>query len=158
MFDTEFDFTNVINNFNANINQLNAQKTLLTNKKSILENSTYNNLMQNEIDLYNIDINYINDNILGYQAIIDEIVRIQNLSIEDKNLIYYFYTVLGIHKKKYMLKLLFNTNALTDTNVLNVYNDVNSTNEVKLLVAQLLYNRFNIDTTYFQICEVESYL
>ena len=81
-------------------------------------------------------------------------IRIQNLTVDEKNLIYYFYTVLGIRKDIYMIKMLFNTAALTDPNVLEVYNDTVSTSEVKLYVAQLLYQRFNINNAYTEIYEV----
>lgn len=154
MFDTEFDYSSVLTNYNERLTILNTQKTALVNKKTLIEGSVYTTLLQPELDVINQNIVYVDAQITNYQALITEITRIQNLTVDEKNLIYYYYTVLGVPKSLYMTKMLFNTDALTDPNVLAVYNDTTSTNEVKLLTAQLLYERFSIKTNYPEIYEI----
>jgi hypothetical protein len=158
MFDTEFDYSKVLIHYNEQLTLLNTQKTILVNKKSLIENSVYNTLLQPEVDVIARDIAYLDTDITNYQALIDEIINIQNLTVDEKNLIYYYYSVLGIEKSLYMVKMLFNISALTDPNVLAVYNDTTSSNEVKLLTAQLLYERFTIKNEYTQIYEIMYYI
>lgn len=157
-FDTDFNFTPVVNGFNSRILELQSLVAIDTAKCNMLTTSSYASLLTIEIAQLNYTINNLTNTINGFNAIINEISRIQALSVEEKTLIYYFYSVLGISKKPYMVKLLFNTSLLSDPNVQAVYNDTTSAPEVKLLVAQALYNQFTVNTQYMEIFSVSSFL
>jgi len=145
-FDTEFDYNSLI----TNLTQQNVINQGLidgnTAKLTLLQNSSYVNLLTNDINALIADnankLEYITNN----QDVLNEIMRILSLSVEQKTLLYYFYTILKITKNNYMIKILFNTDAVNDPNVQTVYNDTVSTNEVKLMVAEIIYRNFTINS------------
>jgi hypothetical protein len=157
-FDAEFDYTPAVNGMNANIVELQSQIDANTLQVNQLTSSPYASLVPLEIANLNIRITNDTNIITSYNAIKAEITRVNTLSVEEKALIYYFYSVLGIPKNKYMIKLLFNTDKLSDTNVQAVYNDTITEPATKLLVAQLLYEQFSINNTYIEIFNLYSYL
>jgi hypothetical protein len=145
-FDNDLDYGTIVTNLTAKISNLNNIVTTNTDIVAQLELSPYAILTASEIARLQDEITLSNTAIVNYQVILDEITRIQALSEEEKNLIFYYYSVLGVSKYDYMLKMLFNTNMLSNENVLTLYSDVVTAPEIKLKVAKLIYNQILIDT------------
>lgn len=157
-FDTEFDYTLAINGMNGRITELQSQIDANTTKVNQLTSSPYASLVSLEIANLNDRITNNATTITSYNAIKTEIARINSLPVEEKAMIYYFYSVLGVPKNKYMVKLLFNTDKLTNDNVQTVYNDAVTEPATKLLVAQLLYEQFSMSNIYREISDLYMYL
>jgi paraquat-inducible protein B len=157
-FDTELDYSPVIAGFNERIATLQLQLADATAELNTLNSSPYTSYVENEIIELGVRIDSINASIAGYTAVIAEMNRIQLLSAEEKNLIYYFYSVLGIRKDIYLTKLLFNTDKVFDSRVQTVYNDTTTDNATKLLVAQKLYSQFSVSTLYKEVFEAGSFV
>ena len=147
-FDSELDYTKTVEYVTVKITALQLQVTEYTAKITQLQISPYVNIpstvaeivrLQTVIDMNNLAIS-------NYQSLLIEIARIQALSAEEKALIYYYYTILGVSKLSYMIKMLFNTDMLTDVNVLTLYNDTITPPEVKLMVAKLIYDAIAVNT------------
>jgi hypothetical protein len=157
-FNADFDYTPVVNAGNQRIAEIQAQKTIDENNYTAMSTSAYASLLPMELEHLQAAISDAATSIAGYKAINDEIARIMALPDDNKMLIYYFYSVLGIPKPNYMAKLLFNTDKLSNDNVLALYNDTTIDSQLKLTIAKLLYDQFSIDTTYKEILNVASYL
>ena len=157
-FDIELNYAPVITGLTNRMSILHQQCEQNTIIITQIQSTQYSTLLHDEttrmlsiIDRDTIVINH-------YQAILAEIARIQSLPYEAKQLLYYFYKVLGVDKVSYMIKMLFNTSALSDQNVLAVYSDVITIPQTKLIVAKMLYNRFTVSSLYDEIKEVGYYL
>jgi hypothetical protein len=159
MFDTEFDYTETLSAFTNNVVNLTTNKTELQSNKNSLSASTYADLIAPEIAIIEDKINNLTTKITSYQALIDEIHFIQSRPDSDKALAYYFYTMLGVPKSMYMIKMLFNSQLLFDTNVMRLYNDASITDpNLKIQIARILYDRFAINNTYSEIYEISRYV
>ncbi len=157
-FDTVLDYTPVIVGFNAKIAVLQAQNAIDAENLTKLETSVYASIVTNEIQRLTNKIARDLNKINNLQALIDEMTRIQNLPLETKEQIYYFYTVLDVSRNIYMTKLLFNTDAVTDPTVLAIFNDNVTAPDVKLMVAKLVYEKFNMNYQYDEIHYINLYL
>ncbi len=157
-FDTDFDYSRAIVSINERIAVLTTQIDHNSNKSLLLQASSYASIISNELNELSNTIARDTLERDNYIAILGEIQRIQSLSTEDKSLIYYFYTVMGINKIHYMVKLLFNTEELVNPNVIAVYTDQITSAEVKLMVARILYEQFSISNLYPEIQYIRSYL
>lgn len=159
MFDTEFDYTETLTAFTNNVANLTTNRTDLQANKDLLATSTYANLIAPEIAVIEDKITNLTTRITAYQALIDEIHFIQSRPDSDKALAYYFYTMLGVPKSMYMIKMLFNSQLLFDANVMYLYNDASITDtNLKVQIARILYDRFAINNTYSEIYEISRYV
>ena len=157
-FDVEFDYSTVVVGMTGQITRLQEQINIYTTKIALLQASSYAVLVADEISDMESLVTIDTLKAANYQSIIDEIARVQAMTQEEKALIYYFYSILGVKKENYMEKLLFNTSKISDPNVLTLYNDVVTPPETKLMVAKLLYNKFSMNTQYNEIFDVKAYL
>ena len=145
-FDIDFNYTTAIESINGRIASLQTIVDANNSKLVLLQSSVYAGIVTSEISALEF-VNTTNTTaIANYQDISNEIARVQALSQEEKALLYYFYITLGISKTTYMIKLLFNTHIVNDSRVVAVYNDTTSPADVKLLVAQMLYDQFPINS------------
>jgi hypothetical protein len=157
-FDTILDFTPVVDGITLRMNnmqtQINADTTVVTQ----LQASQYSTLLDPEINIMLSNIAQYTTKVQNYQSILDEITRIQSMSVEDKASMYYYFTILGVSKMNYMTKMLFNTDALNNENVQALYADVITPTETKLIIAKIIYDRFYINSVYSEISEISMYL
>lgn len=153
-FDTELDYTFNVTMFNTKINYL--QNIIDTNTVTItqLQAAPYPSVTAAEITRMQNQNSAHLLKIQNYQAILTEIARIQALTVEEKALIYYYYTILDVEKKYYMIKMLFNTNMLTDSNVLALYNDNVTDAPTKLIIAKIIYNQISNSNLYNEIYDL----
>jgi hypothetical protein len=159
MFDSEFDYTETLTAFTNNITNLTTSRTELQTNKDSLSASTYADLIAPEIAIIENKISNLTTKITAYQALIDEIHFVQSRPDSDKALAYYFYTMLGVPKNIYMIKMLFNTTLLFDANVMRLYNDTSITDpNLKVQIARILYDKFAISNTYNEIYEITRYV
>jgi hypothetical protein len=157
-FDTEFDYSPAVRALNDTISKCYSQIESNTATITLLQSSVYTTITSPEIDRLTTYNASHQTEITNCEAILDEITRIRALTAENKALIYYFYTVLGVRKSIFMTKMLFNTVAVTDPRVLEVYSDTTSSSELKLYVARLIYDTFHIDNRYPQTATMRLYL
>ena len=146
-FDIEFDYSDAVNKYTNLQNRLQSVIDENNTQLSLLQSSPYAAMVEPQIiNLINSNTIY-NEKIENIQSILDEIIYIQSLSVEDKEKLYYFYTVLGDSKQMFMAKLLFNSDiGLLDPNVQTIFNDTTTLPEIKLAVAKALYNKYNISS------------
>lgn len=146
-FDIEFDYSDAVNKYTNLQNRLQSVIDENNTQLSLLQSSPYMAMVEPQINnLINSNTIY-NEKIENIQSILDEIIYIQSLSVEDKEKLYYFYTVLGDSKQMFMAKLLFNSDiGLLDPNVQTIFNDTTTLPEIKLAVAKALYNKYNISS------------
>ena len=146
-FDIEFDYSDAVNKYTNLQNRLQSVIDENNTQLSLLQSSPYAAMVEPQINkLINSNTIY-NEKIENIQSILNEITYIQSLSIEDKEKLYYFYTVLGDSKQMFMAKLLFNSDiGLLDPNVQTIFNDTTTLPEIKLAVAKALYNKYNISS------------
>lgn len=146
-FDIEFDYSDTVNKYTNLQNRLQSVIDDNNTQLSLLQSSPYMAMVEPQINnLINSNTIY-NEKIENIQSILDEIIYIQSLSVEDKEKLYYFYTVLGDSKQMFMAKLLFNSDVgLLDPNVQTIFNDTTTLPEIKLAVAKALYNKYNISS------------
>ncbi len=145
-FDADFNYAPAVAVMNEQINLLQTVVANATAKITLLQSSPYADMVSTEIGVLELDNVQNLATMVNYQDIIDEITRVQTLSQPEKALLYYFYTTLGVSRPTYMIKMLFNTHIVNDPRVIAVYTDVVSSNAVKLLVAQMLYDQFPMST------------
>lgn len=143
-FDTDFDYTLALASINEQINLLQTSVDSDTSKITMLQSSPYANMVAQEMSILESDNIRNIASINNYRDIIDEIVRVRALGQPEKDLLHYFYTTLGVSRTSYMIKLLFNTHMASDPRVVAVYTDTTSSNDVRLLVAQMLYKQFSM--------------
>jgi hypothetical protein len=82
-----------------------------------------------------------------FQDIADEITIILNLPQEDKNTLYYFYTVVGESNshsmEDFMCRVLFNHQpALHDPVILKLMEDTETMSETKIRIAKICYDKY----------------
>ncbi len=149
-FDIEFDYSNAVDRYTNIINTLQSSIDKNNTELSLLQASPYIAMIEPEINNLIINNTVYNEKIENIQSILNEIIYVQNLSLEDKEKLYYFYTVLTDDKKMFMSKLLFNTDVgLLNSNVQTIFNDTITLPEIKLAVAKTLYNKYNISSKLF---------
>lgn len=144
-FDEAFDYTLSIAAFNNRLVSLQSQLNEQNEKLSLLQSSLYVSIVTNEINQLTSSILRINNTIFDIQLILDEITRIQNLSVEDKNLLYYFYTIVEDTSYGSKTKLLFNTTqALTDMEIQALLVDTTTPDNIRAIIANIIYNKYQI--------------
>lgn len=146
----DFNYDIPINYLNNRISLLNDQLTEYGNKLVLLESTPYVSILADEINAINNMINQLNNEKIMINAVLIEINRIQNLSVEDKALLYYFYTIVEDTQTNFMRKLLFNTTeSLHDPTIQALLTDVTTPNEAKAIVAKIIYQKYIINQEYY---------
>lgn len=140
-----FDYTNTIIHYN---NKLNILATQLNNNQyqlSLLQGAPYQTIVGSTIANITLAIAEINTTIQNIQLILDEITQIQLLSLQDKEQLYYYYTVVNDNIINFMGKMLFNTSrALSDVDIQTLINDTTTPDPVRLEVAKIIYDQYQI--------------
>ncbi len=145
-FGEVFDYTLSIDLFNNQLSSLQLQLNEENEQLSLLQSSLYQSIIIDEINQLIDSISTINGTISKIQSILTEINRVQNLSVEDKNSLYYFYTIVNDTSYGVKRKLLFNTTqALTDPDIQALLADITTPNNVKVIIANIIYNKVQIN-------------
>ena len=145
----DFDYTPLVNKLNKLIVEYQDNVTKLTEDKSSIEQTVYSEVLEYQLEKLEKEIKKNTSNIEKCQETITEINNIQNLSVEEKGMLYYFWTVLEVDKIDYMMKIPFNyVEPLASNAITQLVNDEVTSKEVKTKIAKFIYKKYNIDSRH----------
>lgn len=149
-FDTEFDYTGLLNSLALNITNFQNEISNIDNEIALYDNApNYTSVTENRKNLLVNMKNNLSYKIQKNQEITDEINNLILETPENKATLYYFYTVVEPDKKYFMIKALFNYSAaLNNQKIQELMNDDITPSESKVAVAKLIYEDFQINQEY----------
>jgi len=145
-FDTTFDYTLVAGALNNELSAIqNTISVLRTQIKLLQAAPAYESVIAKQLASLTQNIDREQQTESHIISALAEINNVQNLSIEQKDSLYYFYTVLGVNKHDFMTKMLFNySNALNDQTIQALMSDTVTPADSKVAVAKILYDDYRV--------------
>ena len=152
-FDTEFDFTAALSKLSSDIVELQNEITNIDAQIALYDNAPdYTSVTQEKRnELLSLKDQH-NNNIQKTQDVINEINALLAETQENKDTLYYFYTVVEDFKNEYMSKMLFNyQTALADPTIQQLLLDTTTVSESKTAVAKIIYSDYRLNEEYSRI-------
>ena len=146
-FDTTFDYTNAKVHLDSIISTHQTNVDEFQGKIDDLAGITgYTDRIDTVVNRYTSQKNTYAEIITRYQSVKDEITAVEALSVDDKEKLYDFYVIAQEQLSNWMVRMLFNYNAmLADADLTNILTDVTNTEDQKHRVCELICMSYPIE-------------
>ena len=150
-FDSEFNYLPIKNFINARIVELQSEKSNSISKVNMLGNisSQFSSLTGEIIDYHNKILEYIDTPINKLGNVLNEIIVVESLPSETKNVLYDFYDTHVKnpleefnYKVHWMKQMVYNTQEIVPY-INSLLNEENMTLEQCNCVSELIWTKFN---------------
>lgn len=145
-----FDYSSALIGLSNEISQNQIELDAVADELIVLQNATgYDELVVIAIkelqDLEGSLTLIIND----LQAVYNEINSLLNLDSSEKDKLYYYYSILGVGHKEFMVRMPFNYSlALADPVILDLVADSTNSSQAKIALAKLVYQNYQINSEH----------
>tara|TARA_R110002153_G_scaffold155933_3_gene308047 strand:+ start:8742 stop:9245 length:504 start_codon:yes stop_codon:yes gene_type:complete len=159
-FDSTFDFAALKVKFQAQRGLIVSELATAQAEIALYESaSAYGSITAGTLQRLNRTKTDLDSRLINMDAILAEVDVVTSLSLESKDKIYYYYTILTPSKTDFMVRTLFNhVEALANGGIESLRADEATPLAAKVAVAQILYAEYNVKNDYATIINLAQYM
>lgn len=158
LFDLNLDYSRTVTTLSAEKDELNASRAVWeTSRANLAAAVDYlsNSVVSDKLASVVASIAVIDVRIASIDAVLAEIASVQALGNNEKDQLYYFYTIVGANKPEFMARMLFNYQAaLTNPDIIRLNADTVTPRDSKIAVATAFYESYTLAPQHISVITV----